>query len=317
MTVTKKAVTKKTVAKKAIAKKAPPVKKAVANKAVAKKAVAKTTVAKKAVAKKPVAGKAPAIVAAAPSPWRAGLPVWPATAPPPPPPPGSPYVANTKSRSFRPLFIAIAVVVAIAAVSVLRNDDPAPARTVSPDALKALATCAPSIETPEQAAAALAPTLITAPAGFIQIPDAEKPNGPISLTDAAARTANPQLAEASLRARGMAGGYRRTWHNPTTGVELHVVMYRFTCASGLRQHMTSVSHLDRIDLVSATTFPVTVVPGGWGATAAVPDSDGAYRQDLFAAKSSTWIGVYLFSANPLDGTTLISDIAKQQYDKAT
>ncbi|MBV9411030.1 MAG: hypothetical protein JO148_05500 [Acidimicrobiia bacterium] len=65
-------------------------------------------------------------------------------------------------------------------------------------------------------------------------------------------------------------------------------------------------------LQSATTFPVTGVPSGWGASAGAADKNGAYQQVIIGSAGAVEMRVYLFSAKPLDPAR-INALAEAQY----
>ena len=210
--------------------------------------------------------------------------------------------------------IAIALLIGVAGIANAFTSSGSPASDLpvagsGPKAAAATTCPAPGSPTAD-VASRLVSQYVPAPAGFVQAPDTQAPNGPISLEADAQAAPNPPLFADRLRTDGFMGGYRRVWDDAGAGLELHVVLFQFTCTDGANDDLDAETMPDT-SLASPRSFDVASIPSSTGFTGG-PDKDGNYEAYVFATKGSVEMGVFLFGAQPPD-TQLLSTLAQQQY----
>ena len=244
--------------------------------------------------------------------------------PPPPPAPGRPEpVMRTKTGLFgRLAAVAVLILAGLVAQAVAGGGGSDPSASgIDPVSLDtgsgatpdvAGPTCPPATESTNQALSQISSVYIPAPAGFAQAPDNQGNAGPINAGQLSSGAANPPLVQDALTTDGYEVGFRRLWDDPADGLELHILLLKFSCAAGAEDDASANSGPSMLGTTPSAPLAVTGIPNGWGATATAADQHGAFEQVIIGSSGDFEIRVFLFSAQQHDGTR-ISQLAQSQF----
>lgn len=249
----------------------------------------------------------------------------PPAAPPPPPPPGrtEPLLRPGTPWAGRLAALALVAVIGVVISSFTGGSSSPPLPAASALGPVDFSSTPPvsvgppcPAATPQDSAAAnagITSLFIPPPPGFTAVPDGQDSSGPLSADALSRASDNPELARQALVADGYAGGFRRIWEDRADGLELHILLLKFTCAAGADNDVPVSSDGSQVGLPNATPLSIEGIPNHFAVASAGQDANGAYEQVVIASASTVEMRVWLFSATRLDASR-IAAVANSEYN---